>query len=197
MTAKPYEMWSAAAVDSRLSPVEVTVEMSMETTGRLLNVASTCRRRPACQLAGVLRGPLRCSDYSSGDRFWPGPNTRAVVPGPKPAQGGPTTGVPTALRGGRPHLGRLDRLSPPLPDPPLRQAPADHRRPPRHHPGLDRAPPVQRPDRVGQHKDPAHHSDGVRVRKPRRPHRPGHAQPRRPQARDSRPDLTHGSVRRA
>jgi len=71
MTAKPYEMWSAAAVDSRLSPVEVTVEMSMETTGRLLNVASTCRRRPACQLAGVLRGPLRCSDYSSGDRFRP------------------------------------------------------------------------------------------------------------------------------
>ena len=38
MTAKPYEMWSAAAVDSRLSPVEVTVEMSMETMGRLLNV---------------------------------------------------------------------------------------------------------------------------------------------------------------
>src|SRR2546430_17609633 len=36
MTAKPYEMWSAAVVDSRLSPVEVTVEMSMETTGRLL-----------------------------------------------------------------------------------------------------------------------------------------------------------------
>lgn len=43
MTAKPYEMWSAA-VDSRLSPVEVTVELSMETTGRLLNVAGTCRR---------------------------------------------------------------------------------------------------------------------------------------------------------
>jgi len=62
MTAKPYEMWSAAAVGSRLSPVEVTVEMPMETTGRLLNVAGTCRRRHACQLAGVLRGPLRCSD---------------------------------------------------------------------------------------------------------------------------------------
>jgi hypothetical protein len=50
--------------------------MSMETTGRLLNVSGTCRRRHACQLAGVLRGHLRCSDYSSGDRFWPGPNTR-------------------------------------------------------------------------------------------------------------------------
>jgi hypothetical protein len=97
MTAKPYEMWSAAAVDSRLSPVEVTVEMSMETTGRLLNVAGTCRRRHACQLAGVLRGPLRCSDYSSGDRFWPGPNTRAVVPGPKPASGVPQSGVSLGL----------------------------------------------------------------------------------------------------
>ena len=97
MTAKPYEMWSAAALDSRLSPVEVTVEKSMESTGRLLNVAGTCRRRPACQLAGVLRGPLRCSDYSSGDRFWPGPNTRAVVPGPKPASGVPQSGVSLGL----------------------------------------------------------------------------------------------------
>ena len=33
MTAKPYEMWRAAAVDSRLSPAEVTLAMSMETTG--------------------------------------------------------------------------------------------------------------------------------------------------------------------
>jgi hypothetical protein len=81
MTAKPYEMWSAAAVDSRLSPVEVTVEMSMETTGRLLNVTGTCRRRHACQLAGVLRGPLRCSDYSSSSSGASGLRRSRMAPG--------------------------------------------------------------------------------------------------------------------
>ena len=39
--------------------------------------------------------------------------------------------------------------------------------------------------------------DRVRLQVTRRPHRPGHAQPRRPPTRPPRPDMTHGSVRRA
>jgi transposase len=46
-------------------------------------------------------------------------------------------------------------------------------------------------------KSPTHHPHRVRVRVTRRTHRPHHAQPRRPPTRPPRPELTHGSVRRA
>lgn len=48
-----------------------------------------------------------------------------------------------------------------------------------------------------EHQDPPHHPRRVRVPLTRSPHRPGHAQPRRPQARPPGAIVTHGSVRRA
>ncbi len=52
-------------------------------------------------------------------------------------------------------------------------------------------------DRVDQHQDPAPHPHRLRVQEPRRPDRPGHARSRRSPACPTRPDLTHGHVRRA
>ena len=42
------------------------------------------------------------------------------------------------------------------------------------------AQPVQRPDRIAEHQDPADHPDGVRIQVPPSPHRPGPTQPGRP-----------------
>jgi len=49
----------------------------------------------------------------------------------------------------------------------------------------------------GEHQDPAHHPRRVRIQVPRSPHRPGHAQPRRPPPGAPGPKMTHGWVRRA
>ena len=64
-------------------------------------------------------------------------------------------------------------------------------------PGRDRAWTVQRPHRIGQHQDPAHHPHRIRIQVPRSPHRPGHAQPRRTPARATESTMTHGNSRRA
>jgi Transposase len=40
----------------------------------------------------------------------------------------------------------------------------------------------QRPDRISEHQGKSHHPDGLRIPQPRRPHRAGHARPRRAQA---------------
>ena len=63
--------------------------------------------------------------------------------------------------------------------------------------GRARPRPVQRPHRIDQHQDPAPHPHRVRVQIPRRPHRPGHAQPRRPPTSPAPAAMTHGNSRRA
>jgi transposase len=72
-----------------------------------------------------------------------------------------------------------------------------HRWPPRADPRLHRPRPIQWAHRVGQHQDPTHHPHRLRLRKPRPPHRPGNAHPRRTPPNPPRPTMTHGSVRRA
>ena len=85
---------------------------------------------------------------------------------------------------------RVLRLAP-------RLAPTPDREKPDLDPRRDRARPLERTHRVGQHQDPTHHPDRLRLPISRRPHRPSHAQPRRSPTRTSRPDMTHGSVSRA
>jgi len=91
----------------------------------------------------------------------------------------------------------VDQLGASLPDPGLRETAEEHRQTPGPDPGRDRAQPVQRAHRVDQHQDPADHQNRVRLPIRRSPHRPGHAQPRRPPPRPARPQMTHRSVRRA
>ena len=52
--------------------------------------------------------------------------------------------------------------------------------------------PVERTDRIDQHQDPPHHPRRLRLPRPRTPHRPRHAHPRRPPTRPPRPNMTHG-----
>src|ERR1019366_7966300 len=119
-----------------------------------------------------------------------------AVPG-LPPQRGPAADLHDALRRRRRGPRAVDQLGPTLPDLVVREAAEAHRQAPGEDPRGDRAQPVQRPDRVDQHQDPADHQDGVRVQVPRGPHRPRPAQPRRPPTRPPRPKITHGWVRRA
>jgi len=93
----------------------------------------------------------------------------------------------------------LDRwvLRPPMPDPVLRETAESDRRAHPVDPGRDRAWTVQRPHRIGQHQDSAHHPHRIRIQVPRSPNRPGHAQPRRTSASATESTMTHGNSRRA
>ena len=74
----------------------------------------------------------------------------------------------------------MDHVGAPLSPGAVRQArPHDHR-PARRDRRRDPPPPLQRARRSDQHPDPAAHPPRLRLPQPRRPDRPGDAQPRRP-----------------
>jgi len=106
-----------------------------------------------------------------------------------PAQRGSPVDLPDAHRAGPRGVGPVGRLGPPMPDPGVRETAEKHRRAHPVDPGRGRARPVQRPHRIGQHQDPAHHPHRLRLQIPRRPRRTGHAQPRRPPPRATPPEM--------
>src|SRR4051812_41434496 len=80
---------------------------------------------------------------------------------PTPAPALPVErGTPTRLQprpGRSTHSPRpVDQLGPAMPDPRLRRPPTPDRETPDLDPRRDRAPTIERTDRVGQHQDPAH-----------------------------------------
>ena len=84
------------------------------------------------------------------------------------------------------------RLGPPVPDPRVREIAEKHHQAPHCDLRLDRTRPLQRTGRIDEYQDPTHHPHRLRLHIPRRPDRPRHAQPRRPQTDAPRPNLTHG-----
>jgi len=95
------------------------------------------------------------------------------------AQGRTAHHLPSLVRRRCRSTGSAAGLGPALPHPRVRQARPKREEVPGRDPQRHRSPTVQHPHRVGERRDTAHHPHRVRIHERRRPHRPGHAQPRR------------------
>ena len=134
---------------------------------------------------------------STGSAITTNPACRASLPrrtprhpahrNPDPPQRQPR---PTNTPRGHPRRRTRRHTTTPTLTPPRQRHVTDRNRPQTHAP--KRTPPDNH-----EHQDPPHHPHRLRLQITRSPHRPRHAQPRRPQTRAPRPELTHGIVRRA
>ena len=82
----------------------------------------------------------------------------------------------------------MDLVGAPLPHPLLHRPGSPSGASPRRDRGQHRPSTVQRTGRVGEHQAASDHQNGVRVPRPPRAHRPGHARPGRAVPTTSRPD---------
>src|ERR1022692_3599983 len=107
------------------------------------------------------------------------------------AQRRTTSGIPAQRRRRQIRPRPLAVLGGPLPHPRIHRTRAENTQAPGNHPRNPRPRPQQRPDRISEHQNPRHHPHGLRIPQPRRPHRPGHARPRRPPTRPPRKMITN------
>jgi transposase len=118
------------------------------------------------------------------------------LPTPRlPTQGRPQNRLPTHRPRRQTRPATMAAMGSALPDPRVRPTRPPHPRPPTRHPRQPRPQPVQRPDRIHQHQNPAHHPHRLRLRQPRQPHRHGHAHPRRTPPPPPRTPLNHPHTR--